>query len=307
MKKENIKQISDKSAAVRVEPVKTRDEKLINRMLFVPYLQESLDRMKYKFVKGDTQKWIPVPCSLLVRPEFVAQTTQTRYIFMSILLLCGALGSDEISANTKYLANVLAADERTVAKAIEELLFSNLLVEQNRKEENKTEKKIKENNPTQQNAAAAAVKDAPPETAAAVCVDLNSFKQKTAKAPEKNAPAGDGHLSKFTLEQCLSYAQLCAFRGGNIKNPHGLAMSLYQTGKSDAYIRAELFPEEQEKADLETYGEPVCFSDQPCSKCFGAKMCDADGKGFQKCDNCRDERGKSTGLEPEGENKNDSK
>ena len=113
MKTTNVKQISRKSAA-NPPPI---------RILFVPYLQQSRDQVKYKFTKNESQKWIPLTCSLLFRPEFVALSPHSRYIYVGILLLCGTLGTDEISANTRYLSNALSADERTIKKAVEELLF----------------------------------------------------------------------------------------------------------------------------------------------------------------------------------------
>jgi len=64
-----------------------------------------------------------------------------------------------------------------------------------------------------------------------------------------------------------------------------------------------LYPEKAIEAERETFGEPIIFSDDPCVACFGAKMADADGKGFRACEHCKNERGKSTGLEPEGEKK----
>lgn len=291
MKKTNVKQISRESAA-------TRGESDANRILYVPYLRESLDKMKYKFAKGDTQKWIPVACSLLVRPEFAEQSPQTRYVFMAILLLCGTLGTDEISANTKYLSYALAADERMIAKSLEELLVSNLLTEQNKKEQKRTEQ-----NTTEQTRA-----ETPDAKNVVVCDFSKSFKtggenqnqEKPSAAQSNSAADGSVHLSQFTLKECLSYVQLCVAKGDAIKNPHGLATSLFQTGKSDAFIRAAMFPEDQKQSDLENYGAPVQFSAEPCSVCFGARMSDVDGKGYRKCQHCKDERGKSTGLEPKG-------
>jgi hypothetical protein len=117
----------------------------------------------------------------------------------------------------------------------------------------------------------------------------------------KNRISADGHLSAFSLEDCLRYVHLCEMKGDAIKNPQGLAHHLFKTGASDVFIRHALFPEQQAAIEREQYGAPVRFTDQPCRVCFGAKMADAGGKGFRKCAHCRDERGKSTGFEPEGE------
>jgi hypothetical protein len=65
---------------------------------------------------------------------------------------------------------------------------------------------------------------------------------------------------------------------------------------------ATLYPQRQEEIAAQTFGSPAIFTDAPCSVCFGAKMSDADGKGFRACEHCRNERGKPTGLEPAEEN-----
>ncbi len=297
MKKTNVKQISRKSAATCGESAATRGDSSANRSLFVPYLQESREKMKYKFAKGDTQKWIPVACCLLVRPEFAALSPQTRYVFMAILLLCGTLGTDEISANTKYLSHALAADERLIAKSLEELIFSNLLTEQNRLEKKKTEK-----NTTEQTRG-----ETPDAQSVVVCDFSKSSKTENEDRTENrevfnksdSAAKGSGRLSRFTLEDCLKYAK----QSDGVKNPNALANSLYQTGNADAFIMAMLYPADALAAERESFGMPTDFKDEPCSVCFGAKMSDVDGKGYRKCERCKNEQGKSTGFEPKGESK----
>ncbi len=67
-----------------------------------------------------------------------------------------------------------------------------------------------------------------------------------------------------------------------------------------------LYPAKQEAIDREQFGESIKFLDEPCRVCFGAKMADADGKGFRACVHCKNERGKSTGFEREGESENEN-
>ncbi len=243
--------------------------------LFVPLFNQFRRNVRRDFVKNESATWIPVECSLLVCYEFAACSLQTRYIFVAILLLCGLRGTDQIPANTRFLANSLAADERTIKKAIAELLSANLLSKKERieKEEKRTHTEQTE------------------ETA--VCVDL------------ENSLKTNGHKSVFSLDECVKYVEICKNKGENITNPRGLATSLYESGKADAFILATLYPQKREEAEREIYGEPRKFLDEPCAVCFGSKMEVVEGRGARNCPNCKNERGQSTGKQPEGEQEND--
>lgn len=297
MKKTNVKQISRQPAAARAESVtKTppiRDESATKaqpiRYAFVPLLHQFRDEHTNKNRQSQARTWIPVECSLLIRYEFAALSPQTRYAFVAILLYCGMRGIDVIPLDSKFLASALVIDERTLRKSLVELENAELLLDRQKDLKEKTEKTHRQTEPN------------------GVCVDLNVFRNKAENENEEvfnksdSAANGGDHLSKFSLAECLSYVQLCVAKGDAIKNPHGLAMNLFQTGKSDAFIRAAMFPEDQKQSDLETYGAPVQFSAEPCSVCFGAKMSDVDGKGYRKCERCKDEQGKSTGFLRQGE------
>ena len=177
--------------------------------------------------------------------------------------------------------------------------------EQNRTEQKKTEEMKTDHTTTQQSERAA---EPVAENRVVVC-DFSKSSQTESESENANGfgkltivpedGGGKGNLSQFTLPECLSYVELCVAKGDAIKNPRGLAAHLFQTGKSDAFIRALMFPEEQKQSDLETYGAPRSFSDEPCRVCFGAKMADADGQGYRKCGHCKDERGTATGKEPQ--------
>jgi len=151
--------------------------------------------------------------------------------------------------------------------------------EQNREEENR-----KEHNTTQRDAL---------EEETAGCVNF------------ENSSQTNGHRSQFSLDECLKYVRICEAKGEPIKNAKGLANHLYKTGDSDAFILATLYPEKREEAEREIYGEPRNFLDEPCVVCFGSKMEVVEGKGARNCPNCKNERGASTGKQPEGENENE--
>lgn len=241
--------------------------------LFVPLFNRFRRNLRRDFVKNESATWIPVECSLLVCYEFAACSLQTRYIFVAILLLCGMRGSDKIPADPRFLAKALAADRRTVEKSIRELLGANLLAERKtdrEKDERRTDRE----------------------------------KEAAAGAGSDNLSKTNGHRSQFSLEECLKYVQICETKGEKIISPKGLANHLYKTGDADAFILAALYPKKLEEAEREIYGEPRRFLDEPCRTCFGSKMEVVEGKGARPCPNCKNEKGHSTGREPEGENEN---
>jgi hypothetical protein len=118
-----------KTKTIRREIVSESTANAHEKMLIVPLFNKFRAQVRREFAADSAANWIPVECSLLIRYEFAACSLPTRYIFVAILLLCGLRGSDKIPANTRYLANALAADERAVKKALAELIRANLLSE----------------------------------------------------------------------------------------------------------------------------------------------------------------------------------
>ncbi|MDQ3750435.1 MAG: hypothetical protein M3367_15680 [Acidobacteriota bacterium] len=269
------------------------------RFLSVPYMSQMREKLR-KDVGNSPQFWIPIECSLLSRYNFVTLLPHSRYIYVAILLHCGGIGVDEIPTDTRFLANIFGVDERTIAKALEELENAKLLVE--RKKDLKEE--IEKNTQT--------------DREIGVCVDnFNSFKSEAEnqssllkndssslspvmKIVNENSK-GNGKHSQFTIEECMRYVEHCQNRGDEIKNARALATHLYKSGDSDAFILAALDPDKATEANKQIYGEPTIFTDEPCRICFGAKMADHEGKGFRACNHCKNERGTATGFEPEGE------
>ncbi len=235
--------------------------------------------------------------SLIFRYEFAALSPQTRYAFVAILLYCGANGIDEIPLDAKFMSSALIIDERTLRKSFDELLFKNLLQERKDREKEKTDT------------------DRQDARDARVCVtNSNSFQNKSENqnhlsngnllelSPlDKINSNGNGNHSQFTIEECLRYVEVCQSKGEKVQSPKALARNLYQTGTSDAFIMNTLYPERTAEEEARKFGEPILFTDNPCAVCFGAKLSDADGKGYRGCVHCKNERGKSTGFEPKGE------
>lgn len=254
------------------------------RYAYAPLLQQ----FRSHTAKNQARLWIPIETNLISRYEFATLTTHTRYIFVAIMLYCAGNGIDEIPLDAKFMSSVLNADFRSIENSFDELLGKNLLVERKERKEKKEKKEQTDR----------------PETAdAGVSVsDENLFKtadeNQNAKPFDQKANAASGHLSQFDLDECKRYVEKEIQNGATINNVGALAMKLFKTGEADSFIKARLYPEE---FDREQFGAPVKFSDEPCSVCFGAKMADADGKGFRACEHCRNERGKATGWEPEKE------
>ena len=264
--------------------------------------------------------WIKLHCAILDDYEFCSLPDETKFHAVSLMLLASRMNNkipdDELWLRGKINANseinlkllieigfleVVKGARSSAKKPLNDCNPNNLNDESVNEveklcdlEQNRTEENREEHNTPQQSAGAEAAENAPENAAAVVCMDFQSFE--TEEIKKQSAAAGN--LSSFTLAECLRYVDLCAAKGDNIRNPKGLATNLFQTGKSDAFIRAALFPDEQQKADLEIYGEPIRFTAEPCRVCFGAKMADAGGKGYRKCEHCRNERGIATGFEP---------
>lgn len=95
---------------------------------------------------------------------------------------------------------------------------------------------------------------------------LNTNDLNPTTAAEKNAAAAaesNGHKSKYSLEDCLRYAEICIERGEPIKNPHGLATKAYQSGELDLFIHATLYPEPIEQTIEYDDGEAPNGEPQP--------------------------------------------
>jgi hypothetical protein len=266
-------------------PRRIRDESATNprriRYAFAPILQQFREHTR----KNEARLWIPIETSLLTRYEFAALSPQTRYAFVAILLYCGANGIDEIPLDSKFMSKVLIIDERTLRKSFDELLFAKLLQE-------RKEREIRKEQTDRQ------------ESVSVISENLsrNGSENKESFLKEDSTISnanGNSKHSQFTIEECLRYVEAEITKGATINNPKALARNLFNSGEADSFIRAALYPEQQKEIELKQFGEPTAFTDLPCSVCFGAKMADADGKGYRPCEHCRNERGKPTGYKPE--------
>ena len=257
------------------------------RYAYAPILQQFRAHTK----KNEARLWIPIETNLVSRYEFAACSLPTRYIFVAILLYCAGNGIDEIPLDAKFMSSVLVADFRTIEKSFVELLSKNLL--QERKE------RIDRIEQT----------DRQDTLDARVSVDdLNLFEIKEQsqngllKKELVEVQTNGNKQSMYSIEECLKYVEVCQTSGEKIQSPKALANHLHKSGEADSFIMKTLYPKDAEVLARETFGEPIEFVDEPCFICFGAKMADLDGKGFRACERCKDERGKSTGKEPQGEN-----
>lgn len=301
------------------------------------YLQiKNLD--EYQHYKDRNPIWIKLHCAILDNYEFSHLPDETKFQAIGLMILAARLSNklpdderwlrQKINANTEinlkllleigFLEVVKNSRNRNKNDLSEPLEIDkdsfndckskktkdeSASTEQDRTEEKRKEENRKEHNTTEHTPGECA--DA--QNAAVVCVSSENFsKTESANQFENNLLKGNfkGNLSgvekrsQFSLEECLKYVEVCLSKGEDVKNAKGLANHLFKTGEADAFIRHALYPEKQTEIDRQIYGEPRRFSDAPCSICFGAKMADADGKGYRKCEHCRNERGKSTGLEP---------
>ena len=148
------------------------------RYAFVPILREFRQHTK----RNEARLWIPIETSLLVRYEFASCSLQTRYVFVAILLYCGANGLEEIPLDARFMSSVLVADFRTVEKSFDELLSKNLLQEREKREKRKEQTDRKET------------------PAAGVSVDSENLSQNNSEEarPEKVSKK-EAHGQRFTI------------------------------------------------------------------------------------------------------------
>jgi DNA-binding transcriptional regulator YhcF (GntR family) len=78
--------------------------------------------------------------------------------------------------------------------------------------------------------------------------ETHTQRKKARDAPQKtHAARGVGVGSRFTIDECRSYAEHLQETGQGINNPGGFAMSIYRSGVADAFIEKFINPVEEAK------------------------------------------------------------
>jgi predicted transcriptional regulator len=78
--------------------------------------------------------------------------------------------------------------------------------------------------------------------------ETHTQRKKARAAPQKpHAARGVGVGSRFTIDECRSYAEHLQETGQGINNPGGFAMSIYRSGVADAFIEKFINPVEEVK------------------------------------------------------------
>lgn len=268
--------------------------------------------------------WIKLYCSILDDYEFAQIPDETKFHAVGLMLLASRL-NNKFPEDEPWLRQKINANSEINLKLLLEIGFLDVIkgsrsnekksfngckslkrngksvtqnknlrsVEQNTTEENKTEHNTTEHG----------------ETASGVsCVEFEKEKEEVSSRKteiENQKSKVKDQRSIFSIDECFRYVEICRAKGEEVKNAKGLANHLFKTGEADSFIQAALYPEKLAEVEKIRYGEPRQFSDEPCTVCFGAKMANPDGRGFRKCEHCRDEKGKATGLEPFGEIENE--
>lgn len=257
--------------------------------------------------------WIKLYCSILEDYEFQQLRDATKFHAIGLMLLASRL-NNRFPDDADWLAAKIGAGERIEVEILIESGFLEVIREEkgtktdessgakraiNARKSKKTKGdsasanfQNEKNRASREHSRKEENKTHTEQTAEEEAVRVNF----------ENHAKQNGHLSQFSLEECLRYVQICAREGEPIKNAKGLANHLYKTGDSDAFILATLYPERNREKELRVFGEPRKFTDEPCRVCFGSKMEIVSGKGARACPNCKNERGHSTGFQPAGEN-----
>jgi hypothetical protein len=214
---------------------------------------------KFQHYKTRNPPWIKVYSKMLDDYSFHLLPDSTKFHCVGLMLLASRL--DNILPNDRFwLGHKIGANSE---------IDINLLIEFEFLEFSDSEEKQKPS----------------------ACVSEN---EEIPKKPEKPSQSPNGHKSQFSLAECLKYAESC----DGIKNPRGLANSIFKSGESDYLILKTLYPERVAAEDEKQFGPKREFTDEPCTVCFGGKMKVVESKGAKPCDHCQNEKGKSTGLEP---------
>ena len=269
--------------------------------------------------------WIKLYCSILEDYDFQQLADAAKFHLVGLMLLASRL-NNRFPDDSVWLASKIGANEKI---EIEILIGSGFLEVVSDKKEVKTDenfdrerttnagklKKTKdksasttfqadENRASAEHSRTEENKTHTQQTRSALSPD-DAKDEKAVRVNLENQAKTNGHKSQFSLDECLKYVRVCEAKGEPIKNAKGLANHLYKTGDSDAFILATLYPEKREEAEREIYGEPRKFTDEQCAVCYGSKMEVVEGKGARPCLNCKNERGASTGKQPQGEQENE--
>lgn len=264
--------------------------------------------------------WIKLYCSILEDYDFARLPDETKFHAVGLMLLASR-SNNKFPEDEVWLRAKINAEKEINLERLLEIRFLEVVSDKKGEERNENfngkrttnarkSKKTKdefasatfqnekscdsaEHSRTEEN------KTHTEQTRAALSPD-DVKDEKAVRVNLENSAKTNGHLSQFSLDECLKYVRICESKGEPIKNPKGLANHLYKTGDADAFILATLYPDKCEEAEREIYGEPRKFSDEPCAVCFGSKMEVVSGKGARNCPNCKNERGHSTGKQPVG-------
>jgi hypothetical protein len=277
---------------------------------------------QFQHYKERNPIWIKLYCSLLDDYEFAQLPDQTKFHAVGLMLLASRL-NNKFPEDERWLrAKINAETEINLEKLLEIGFLEVTETEKsNKKQTAKNQVNARNSNKTQGESASTEIFDGEISDSAEERREEESSthtqQKRGATAPEeiadekaeeksvcvnsRNFPENsNGHRSQFSLDECLEYVKICETKGEPVKNAKGLASHLYKTGEADAFILGALHPEKAREKDIEIYGEPRKFTDEPCLVCYGSKMEVVEGRGARPCPHCKNERGQSTGKQPEG-------
>ena len=274
---------------------------------------------QFQHYKERNPIWIKLYCSLLDDYDFARLPDQTKFHAVGLMLLASRL-NNRFPDDEPWLRAKINAEKRIDLEKLLEIGFLEVseVDKSNRKQAAKNQINACKSNKTNDDSAstkfltdknsdsAEEKREEERRTHTQQKRGESSPEEKTEEKSvcvisEKFSENGNGHRSQFSLDECLAYVKICAREGEPVKNAKGLASHLYKTGEADAFILAALYPEKTREREVEIYGEPRKFTGEPCAVCFGSKMEVVEGKGARPCPNCKNEKGQSTGKQPEGE------
>ncbi len=189
--------------------------------------------------------WIKLYNSILEDYEFARLPDATKFHAIGLMLLASRL-SNRFPDDADWLAARIDASEKIDVELLIESKFLEIIREEKattnarkskktKVESASTEKRRRDKNKTHTEQTRAVLSPDDVKDEKAVCVNLETSSE------------SNGHKSKFSLEECFKYVEICNEEGANIRNPKGLATKLHKEGKADELILVTLHPEQKDK------------------------------------------------------------
>ena len=231
---------------------------------------------RFQHFNRSNPPWVKLYASLIDNYDFQQLPDATRFHAMALIVLASRTGNF-LPSDPQWLGSRIGARTSIDIKALLRCGF----LEPARKGEKKSDKDAKKGDRNLQKACREAVENGIndcKQRAESIASDRDRDRGRAEthnNTPPASAVGTDGLVvscaSRFSLAECLAFAQHKKAKGEPVVNPVGLAHWMQQTGRCDAEIGAFLHP--APKRDISR-----------CPDCYGTGMQSVAGKGARRCE-----------------------